>query len=49
MLRALSDLPVAKDVVVTTPDEIARRGHLVGTVLREALQEGKLLHERPSS
>jgi predicted nucleotidyltransferase len=49
MLRALSDLPVAKDVVVTTPDEIARRGHLVGTVLREALQEGTLLHERPSS
>jgi predicted nucleotidyltransferase len=49
MLRALSDLPVAKDVVVTTPDEIARRGHLVGTVLREALREGKLLYERPSN
>ena len=49
MLQALSDLPVAKDVVVTTPEEIARRGRLVGTVLREALQEGKLLYERPSS
>jgi predicted nucleotidyltransferase len=49
MLRALSDLPVAKDVVVTTPEEIASRGQLVGTVLREALQEGKLLYERPSS
>jgi predicted nucleotidyltransferase len=49
MLRALSDLPVAKDVVVTTPEEIARRGHLIGTVLREALREGKLLYGRPAS
>ena len=30
MRRALSDLPVAKDIVVTTPDEIERRGELVG-------------------
>jgi predicted nucleotidyltransferase len=48
MLRALSDLPVAKDVVVTTPAELARDGHLVGTVIREALREGKLLYERAS-
>ena len=48
MLRALSDLPVAKDVVVTTPEEIALRGRLAGTVLREALQDGKLLYERPA-
>jgi predicted nucleotidyltransferase len=45
--RALSDLPVSKDVVVSTPTEIARRGHLVGTVLRSALREGKVLFERP--
>ena len=45
-LRALSDLPVCKDVVVTTPEEIARRGHLVGDVLRSALREGKVLYER---
>jgi uncharacterized protein len=42
----LTDLPVPKDIVVTTPEEIARRGDLVGTVLRPALREGKVLYER---
>ena len=46
MRRTLSDLPVSKDVIVTTPEEIARRGHLVGTVLRAALREGKVVYER---
>lgn len=46
VLRALADLPVPKDVVVTDVDEIARRGDLVGTVLRPALREGKVLYER---
>lgn len=44
--RVLSDLPVCKDIIVTTPEEIARRGRLVGTVLRSALREGKVLYER---
>ena len=44
--RALRDLPICKDIIVTTPEEIARRGDLVGTVLRPALREGKLLYER---
>ncbi len=44
--RLLRDLPVAKDVVVTTPEEIERRGDLVGPVLRPALREGKVLYER---
>jgi predicted nucleotidyltransferase len=44
--RALADLPICKDIVVTTPDEIVRRGNLVGTVLRPALREGKVLYER---
>jgi len=44
--RALGDLPVCKDIIVTTEDEIARRGDLVGTVLRPALREGKVLYER---
>ena len=47
MLDTLADLPISKDVVVTTPDEIARRGHLVGTILRPALREGAVLYERP--
>ena len=46
ILRALKDLPFPKDVVVTTPEEIDRRGNLVGTVLRPALREGKVLYER---
>ena len=44
--RALSHLPVSKDIIVTTPEEIVRRGHLVGTVLHPALREGKVLYER---
>lgn len=44
--RALAGFPVSKDVIVTTPEEIARRGHLVGTVLRPALREGAVLYER---
>lgn len=46
ILRALKDMPFPKDVVVTTPEEIERRGDLVGTVLRPALREGKVLYER---
>jgi predicted nucleotidyltransferase len=44
--RALADFPVPKDVVVTTTDEIERRGDLIGTVLRPALREGRVLYER---
>lgn len=46
MLRLLSDVPVPVDVVPTDPKEIARRGQLVGTVLRGALQNGKALYDR---
>jgi len=46
MRQALSDLPVCKDIIVTTPQEIAQRGGLVGTVLRPALREGKVIYER---
>ena len=43
---AVGDLPVAKDIVVTTPAHIAQRGNVIGTVLRPALREGKVLYER---
>jgi len=46
VLRALGDLPVAADVVVTTPEELARRGQVNGDVLRAALREGKVVYER---
>jgi predicted nucleotidyltransferase len=44
--RALADLPVCKDIIVTTPEDVACRGNLVGSVLRPALREGKVLYER---
>ena len=44
--RTLGDLPVAKDIVVTTPEEISRRGHIVGGVLYAALREGRAIYER---
>lgn len=40
----LSDLPISKDIVVTTPEEIAARGNIVGQVLRPALREGKVIY-----
>ena len=43
---ALNDLPAAKDIIVTTPDHIRRRGDVIGTVLRPALREGKVIFER---
>ena len=44
--RSLGDLPVSKDIVVATHDEIASRGHVVGTVLHAALRDGKVVYER---
>ena len=44
--RLLKDLPVSKDIVIATPDEMAKRGHIVGTIIRAALREGKVVYER---
>ena len=44
---ALADVSLAKDIIVTTPGEIADRGHVVNTVLRSALREGRVVYERP--
>jgi len=41
---SLRGLGIAKDIIVTTPTEIAHRGNLIGTVLYPALQEGKTLY-----
>jgi len=46
ILELLGDFLAPTDVVVTTPEEIERRGDLIGTVLRPALREGKVLYER---
>ena len=44
--KVLSDLPIAKDIIVTTPKEIDEYGDLIGTILRPALKEGKTLYEQ---
>ncbi|RPI06723.1 MAG: nucleotidyltransferase domain-containing protein [Zetaproteobacteria bacterium] len=43
---ALRGFPIAKDVVVTTPEEFARRQTIPGTIERPAAREGKLLYAR---
>jgi predicted nucleotidyltransferase len=44
--RALSGLGVPKDLVVVTPEQFERGRDLVGTVVRPAVREGKVLYER---
>ena len=44
--RSLADLPMAKDILVTTPEELARQRDQVGTILRAAQREGEILYER---
>lgn len=44
----LSGIGVAKEVVVATLEEVERYRDLVGTIIRPALREGKVLYERPS-
>ena len=41
--RALADMPVAKDILVSTPEELERSRARIGSVLRYAQQEGKVL------
>jgi len=43
---ALHDIPVAKDVIVVSPDDFEWRSRTVGTIERPAAREGKLLYER---
>ncbi len=42
--RELRNLPASKDIVVTTPAEIERRGEISGTVLYEALRTGATVY-----
>lgn len=47
MRMALHDIAVPKDIILATPDEVARRRDIVGTLIRPALREGKVLYARP--
>lgn len=41
---ALHDFRIPKDVVVVTPEEVLRKKDVVGTIVRPALREGKVLY-----
>ncbi len=42
----LRDLPMGKDIYVTMPEEIVRRSDILGTLLNEAIREGKVIYEQ---
>jgi uncharacterized protein len=46
ILDELSDMRAFKDVIVSTPEEIAAYRHLIGNVLEPAMREGRVLYER---
>lgn len=43
---ALSDRTVPLDVIVVTPDQFERQRDVLGTIVREAVREGKTVYER---
>ena len=43
---ALHDIPVAKDVIVVTPEDFEWRKEVLGTIERPAAREGELLYAR---
>jgi len=43
---ALHDIPIAKDVIVVTPEDFEWRKETLGTIERPAAREGKLLYAR---
>jgi predicted nucleotidyltransferase len=46
MRVALHDIHVPKDIIVATPEEVVRQRNIVGTIIKPALQEGKVLYDR---
>ena len=43
---AVNDIPVPKDIVVTTPEDFEWRKRIVGTIERPAAREGRLVYAR---
>lgn len=43
---ALADMPPPLDIFPTDPEELERKGDLVGNILRPALAEGRVVYER---
>lgn len=46
MRVALHDIAVLKDIFLVTPEQVARQRNIVGTIIRPALREGKVLYVR---
>lgn len=46
IMKSLADLPVGKDIVVTTPQELETRGKLASTIMNVAVHKGKVLYAR---
>lgn len=44
--RILSDRDVPLDLIVITPEQFERDRNLIGTLVRPAVREGKILYER---
>lgn len=44
MRVALHDIPLAKDIILVTPEEVERRRNVTGTIIQPALREGKVLY-----
>jgi uncharacterized protein len=42
----LEGIPIPTDVIVATPDDVKQYRDSPGTVIREAMREGRVLYER---
>lgn len=47
IMSSLRDLPVSKDIVVSTLAHLAQYGQVNGLVYKAALGEGQIIYERP--
>ena len=43
---ALEGIPIPIDLIVVTPEEIEKYRETIGTIIWEAIREGKVLYER---
>ena len=43
---ALADRVVPMDLIVVTPEQFSRRKDMIGTIVREAVLEGRVVYER---
>ena len=45
LYRELADLPVPKDIIVATPEDLERHRDTIGLVYRAALREGRVVYD----